>query len=352
LQLCRQNGLFISISKVIRYEALGYKNNKQFEIDLSSIFVLIYIMATSQDIFGSVGSTGKKLEIIREYLQMYQKTVGSLSFFQTHYVDAFAGTGEINTQKYNPLLFGGLLDDAYDFELADEIIIGSTEIALNIVPSFESYTFIEIDQNKISDLNERFQSHALYSKVKFSCGDANEQVKMFCKSMGKNDRAVVFLDPFGSQVEWTTIEAIAATRKIDLWYLFPSGVGVFRQISKDGKVHPTHKPSISRLYGTEGWQDAFIKRKPAPTLFDLHAMEDEKAVDPAVAADFMLDRMRSVFKGGVGEFKIPLGKHAYPSFHLLFAWGNPSKGATELARKLSRAAVTVTENNHGGTFGN
>ena len=145
----------------------------------------------------------------------------------------------------------------------------------------------------------------------------------------------------------STIEAIAATKKIDLWYLFPSGVGVFRQISKDGNVDPTHAPSITRLYGTEEWRTAFIKRKPAPNLFDLQATENEKTVDPAVAADFMLDRMKTIFKGGVGDFKVELRKHAYPSFHLLFAWGNPSEDASKLAKSLSNAAVKVAEKNYG-----
>jgi len=307
-------------------------------------------MPNSQDIFGSLGSTGKKLDIINEYLKMYQNTVGVQTYFKTHYVDAFAGTGQINTKKDQTSLFGGLLDEAYDQNLADEIIKGSTEIALEIEPSFKSYTFIEIDKNKISELETRFQDNPLYSRINFLCGDANTKVKSFCQSMGNKDRAVVFLDPFGSQVDWTTIEAIAATNKIDLWYLFPSGVGVFRQISKDGKVHPTHAPSITRLYGTEEWREAFIKPKPAPTFFDLQATEHEKVVNPAVAAEFMLDRMKTIFKGGVGDFKIELGKHAYPSFHLLFAWGNPSKGATSLANKLSKAAVKATENNYGRTL--
>ncbi|WP_375494674.1 hypothetical protein [uncultured Nostoc sp.] len=46
---------------------------------------------------------------------------------------------------------------------------------------------------------------------------------------GKNwrsNRAVLFLDPFGMQIPWSTIEAIAHTEAIDLWYLFPLGVAM------------------------------------------------------------------------------------------------------------------------------
>lgn len=46
-------------------------------------------------------------------------------------------------------------------------------------------------------------------------------------------RAVVFLDPFGMQVEWRTIERIGQTKAIDLWILFPLGVAVNRFLTKD-----------------------------------------------------------------------------------------------------------------------
>jgi hypothetical protein len=43
--------------------------------------------------FGSTVATGTKLEIIEEYLHMYQKAVGPQ--FHTKYIDAFAGSGEV-----------------------------------------------------------------------------------------------------------------------------------------------------------------------------------------------------------------------------------------------------------------
>ena len=38
-----------------------------------------------------------------------------------------------------------------------------------------------------------------------------------CHKDWSSHRAVLFLDPYGMQVEWTTIEAIARTGAIDLW---------------------------------------------------------------------------------------------------------------------------------------
>jgi hypothetical protein len=34
-------------------------------------------------------------------------------------------------------------------------------------------------------------------------------------------RGVIFLDPFGASLEWETLKFIAATKALDVWYLFP-----------------------------------------------------------------------------------------------------------------------------------
>jgi three-Cys-motif partner protein len=63
-------------------------------------------------------------------------------------------------------------------------------------------------------------------------GDANVEIQELCKKDWSSHRAVLFLDPYGMQVEWKTIEAIAATKAIDLWLLFPLGIGVNRLLTK------------------------------------------------------------------------------------------------------------------------
>lgn len=300
--------------------------------------------------FGSFLSTGKKLDIIELYLKLYQKTVKATGYFDTIYVDAFAGTGEI--QLYDDIdtelenLF--IPDDWVADNIAvDQFLAGSTERALNVEPYFDKYIFIEKDASKISDLESRYTSHDAAQRIRYEHGDANEQVIKFCRETqwsgkwgSRGKRAVMFLDPFGSQVRWETIEEIAKTQAIDLWYLFPAGVSVYRQVGNDGSIHSTHEPSITRIFGTEDWKKAFLKPVEKQDLFDPEPrIVMEKTVTPLSATEFMMDRMRDIFKGGVLDIKIPLGKHSYPSFYLIFAWGNPSPAARTLANNLSRAAI-------------
>ena len=278
---------------------------------------------------------------------MYQNALKNQPYLQTHYVDAFAGTGKI------PLKSNGIELQLWDDEQgdptedSDNFITGSTRLALEIEPPFESYTFVEKSRSKFQELSDTFETHRHLNKISFKKGDANSEVSNFCKQMRTSDRAIIFLDPFGSQVEWNTIEKIAATEKVDLWYLFPSGVSVFRQISNKGTVDPTHVAAIDRIYGTTDWREEFLKPRFSTDLFGNGILKHEKVVTAEIAADFMIERLKKVFKGGVADFKIELGKHAYPSYHLLFAWANPHPKAKALANKLSQAAVRASDNNYG-----
>lgn len=308
---------------------------------------------SSQTVFGSLGSTGVKLDIIREYISMYQKTVGEMTWARTHYIDAFAGSGQIPLANQNNegTLWADGADDK-NSELAQSFIKGSTQIALEIEPAFAQYTFIEKDKLKSEELGELLKDHPIADRVEIRNGDANIEVRSICSTMASKDRAVVFLDPFGSQVEWKTIEAIAKTQAMDMWYLFPAGLSVFRQISKDGDVHPTHTKSIDRIFGTTEWRQAFLKKRKVIDLFNQETEVSEKTVTPESAAEYMIDRLKTVFKGTVTEFKVPLGKHAYPSYYLLFASGNPSGPARNLTASLATAAVKAIESKNGKPFGN
>ena len=268
---------------------------------------------------------------------MYQKALSNTAF-RTLYIDGFAGTGEIPLAESKD----GLFD-----EDVQTVIAGSADRALKVDPPFARYIFIDNRKKCIEALKIRFRDNRNTELVTYIIGDANEQIQKICRAeQWRSQRGVVLLDPFGSQVHWETIEAVAATEALDLWYLFPAGLSVFRQISSDGTVDPTHAPSLTRLLGTDEWKSAFLKPSTQGDLFG-EPTSHEKAVTHESAALFMIERLRSVFKGGVMDEMIPLGKHAYPSYYLLFAWGNSSPKAKALANRLSKAALKATDRKYG-----
>src|SRR5436190_46144 len=82
------------------------------------------------------------------------------------------------------------------------------------------------------------------------------QLVTLCKNVDwlrSGRRAVVFLDPFGMQVTWTTICAIAETKAIDLWLLFPLGVAVNRMLPKHGQISPGWRQRLTLMFGEPDW---------------------------------------------------------------------------------------------------
>jgi three-Cys-motif partner protein len=303
--------------------------------------------------FGS-DATELKLDAIEQYLTTYKVVMNGAKRkwpeLRIAYIDASAGSGVRQTKrdaKSVPKQWT-LEISAEDAKQLSEFRIGSALRAFSGEQSFDRYTFIEKNKSKIEELKARNADHKLSGRCIYRNKDANEELQRICKKNWKNRRAVVFLDPFGNTVAWETLEAIAATESIDVWYLFTSGNGVFRQISNNGTVTPEAAASLDRLFGTADWRSEFLKEEHIDGLFET-TVEVCKSVTPESATQFMINRMRSIFKGGVLDETLPLGdpKNGYPLFSLIFAWGTPNKKAGEIAKSAAGYILKSKEKDSG-----
>ena len=279
--------------------------------------------------FGS-RHTDEKLDKLERYLKSYSTALKNQNFHLIFF-DAFAGTGDIQIGEEAPLL--------QNVDEYEPFIKGSAQRALRFGEAFDQYIFVEKSKKKVRELRELLTLFPdMAQRINIRCGDANEQLKTFCAQTDwRSSRAVVFLDPCGNQVEWETIAAIAKTEAIDLWYLFPAGLGVYRQISKTRGVHKTHVDSLDKLFGTTKWRDAFITLRETDDLFGSRENQEKEATVESVTR-YMAMRMKRVFKGGVLEEWLPLGSKGIHMYSLMFAWANPSEKA-QLAGKLALAVL-------------
>jgi three-Cys-motif partner protein len=278
--------------------------------------------------------TVQKLVCLEKYLKAYLKVFKNLSWANTIYIDAFAGTGEVPlAASYDEL--------PLDTE-GQQFIVGSARRALALQENFKEYIFIEKKRGNAEALR-KLQVEYPEKNIKILNTDANSGLKTICSERDwKKCRAVIFLDPFGSQVEWATIQAIAATEAVDLWYLFPAGLSVHRQVrKKDGTVREEHQQALDRILGTNEWRTAFAEEVEAePDLFASAQRTTRKTVTANSATGFMLDRLKSEFKGGVLDEWLTLGSGNVHMFSLLFAWANPSpnaKKAGDIAKSVMRS---------------
>jgi three-Cys-motif partner protein len=95
--------------------------------------------------------------------------------------------------------------------------------------------FIERNAKRCHQLEQlRTEFPEIAKDISVRHGDANSELQDICIKKWKSHRAVLLLDPYGMQVDWQTIEAVSQTKAIDLWLLFPLGIGVNRLLKRSG----------------------------------------------------------------------------------------------------------------------
>jgi len=274
-----------------------------------------------------------KLEIIRRYLEAYLRVMKNQKY-KNIYVDAFAGTGSrTTTQNGVPLL--GELDET------SIVTPGSASLVLEMDTRFDEYLFIDKKSKHVDalrDLCAKFPNKHTDCKK----GDANELVKEFCQSTKWEanipywgTRAVLFLDPYGMQVEWETLEAIARTKAIDLWFLFPISA-LYRQAARNwSKVDDDKIRAIDRCLGTTEWQQKFYEPRDQLGLFDTRS-ELERKHDVKSLEKYVKQRLETIFTSWVSS-PIELRNTKGPQlFSLFFAISNPSVKAKDAAQGIVR----------------
>jgi three-Cys-motif partner protein len=265
--------------------------------------------------------TTLKLNVLRNYLQSYTKALRNQPFHKI-YIDAFAGTGYRNAGEEDEDRAQNTLFPDMVHPEPQEFLDGSARIALQIMPHFDQYIFIERSPERCSNLeNLKAQFPDLTDKIAIRQGDANAKIRDLCEMSWRWQRAVLFLDPYGMQVEWDTIQAIADTKAIDLWLLFPLGIGVNRLLAKSGDIPNSWRHRLNRLLGTEDWYNEFYQIQTTTTLFG----EEKEFVIKAkmdVIGRYFNNRLKSIFAGVAEEPGVLRNSTNNPLYLLCFAVGN------------------------------
>ncbi len=280
-------------------------------------------MTTSQKFGGNW--TEEKLNIFTSYLDAYLIALQKQKFKKI-YIDAFAGTGEIVTSD------------------GEHCLVGSAKRALAADKKFDRYFFIEGDEKKAVELREMVNTEFphLTRIVTVYCGDANEKLAQIIRDMDwRYNRGLLFLDPYATQVNWLTLETVAKTKSIDVWYLFPFSA-LNRMLPKNGK-YETWEGCIDRLLGDSGWQTEFYKKDPQMSLFDLFPEEDVsdsgtrkiKDANPEHIKAYIISRLETIFPCVSKHPRIFRNSRNSPMFLFCFAIASESPKAQGLALRMA-----------------
>jgi three-Cys-motif partner protein len=275
--------------------------------------------------------TAAKLGVLGDYLRAYTTALKNKPF-RKWYIDGFAGSGSIlrGRSDHKPSSGSLFLPDQED---STRILDGSALIALKTIPRFDHYVFIERDATRCEQLQSlRAEMGISPADVQVIQGDVNAALSGIQEANWSNRRAVLFLDPYGMQVEWRTIEMIATTKAIDLWVLFPL-MGATRMLTTSGEIPPSWSSKLDDLFGTHDWYDRIYRKSIRRDLF---GEEESLARSRAgLIGEFFMERLTDVFPGVVSQPGILRNSKGSPLFLLCFAVASDSEKAKGVALKIA-----------------
>lgn len=283
--------------------------------------------------------TEEKLNAFEKYVSAYltimNKYRGQYDW-KLIYFDGFAGSGSRNenTSSEDNQLMIDLIDE---HQIAAEELTpykGAAERVLNIAQDgFDFYYFIDKDAASSSQLQEKLASYQKDKRLEFRHSDANTEVSKLADAMHKNSKlkALVLLDPFGMQVDWSSIERLKGT-STDLWILIPTGVIVNRLLDRKCKL--THIEKLTSFFGKDEafLRNYFYNTRQETTLFgDTEVVE--KVQEPIrMIANLYIQQMKTIFKYVTEEPLVLYNTRNTPIFH--FACASNNESAVKIAHEI------------------
>ena len=277
--------------------------------------------------------TRDKLRILEDYLKAYTTALKNQSF-RLWYLDAFAGTGYVSLDSGNVAQSRlSVWGEGQDDETAN-ILKGSARLAIEVDDRpFDEFIFIE--QNfeyaiELSKLKREFNDRS----IRIVPDDANKFLLDWCDDKNRQlgtpwrcERAVIFLDPFATEVDWQTIQIISETKSVDLWILFPLSA-LTRMLPTDREPDEANIAGLNRVFGSQEWQAVLYRTQVQQTLFGDEAQivrNDQHAI-----VDLYLAKLREAFPAVSNNPRWFCNSRNSPLFALMFAAANERGGPIAL----------------------
>ena len=285
--------------------------------------------------------TEQKLDAFEKYVRAYltiMNTYRDKFKWSILYFDGFAGTGsrseEEKEQETNSIieLFGEDLVDIGEMSVYQ----GAAERVVQLEQSmrgFDYYYFIDKFEENCAKLELKLSAYPTNGYKIFRPGDANAMILKLSDALENNKKlkALVFLDPFGMQIDWQSIEALAK-RGVDLWILLPTGVIINRLLRKDGTLMYPEK--LEQFFGMrkEDIHDRFYNRQVDYGIFG--ETERYEKVNDSInqIAELFCERLGELFQYVTSKPLVLRNANNVPIYHFAFASDNPT--AAKIAQQI------------------
>lgn len=188
----------------------------------------------------------EKLYYLERYIYAFETAMRDKPWRSRFYIDLFAGPGKCLIRETN------------------EVVLGSPLLALTTAHPFTNYFFADLDEGNIDCLSRRASSFEIDSVLDIRHGDCNQLVHEIVEAIQRRDAQVVygtwsslnlaFLDPAGINLEWTTVEALATVKKMDMIIHYPR-MGLNRPMKLF--YESEQDTAVDRFFGDRKWRKIY-----------------------------------------------------------------------------------------------
>jgi three-Cys-motif partner protein len=280
--------------------------------------------------FGS-NWTYQKIKIVELYAKAYLEIMKKHPYWKLMYFDGFAGSGEIELE--------GKMDKSTIDGAAKRII------SIDEPRIFDMYYFVELDKRKAEKLKaglDELKRSGVFV-VSEDCNIKLAELAKFLKGEvgkdGKGYRVLAFIDPFGMNLNFSSIEQLKGLG-VDMWVLVPTGIGANRLLKKDGIIPESWQIKLEEFFGID--RDILLKNFYRVTeVVDLFGnksqiiQKDERAIRRI--KDLYIARMSQVFKYVSDSYEMRNSTNSI-MFHFFMASNNETaiKIANDIIKKSNR----------------
>ena len=199
----------------------------------------------------------EKLEALASYLDFYTKVLKN-QHWRTIYLDAFAGGGRsvVRPEERSDHSTGDLFIDDHSSD-ADmrELIDGSPRVALGVANPFDRYVFADPDPARAIELKALQQEFLETREIVALQTTAAEGIAWVAAQPISRitHRGIAFLDPFGANLDWASVQKLADTKLFEVVINFPLGMALQRMLPNNGEVPPSWAAKLDCYFGSREW---------------------------------------------------------------------------------------------------
>ncbi len=267
--------------------------------------------------------TERKLDAFSKYVASYLAIMNKKKYWQTIYFDGFAGSGDrkkiCDSKLYKSLFISEEEEKTYK---------GAAERVLTLPNGlhFDFYYFIDNNAESLKRLEEKLLNipESKTVKIQYREGDCNDNLRDLANAMKTNQKkyvSLVFLDPFGMQINWDSIAQLEGT-KTDIWILVPTGVIVNRLLDRNCDLK--HSVKLQSFFGLseDEIRDYFYKKQSVTTLFGEQELVQKIKKPIERISELYIKQLKTIWPH-VTEQPLRLeNKRGVPIFHFVFASNN------------------------------